>query len=63
MIEAPVTRAEHEALRERVESLEESRAFGVAVRGGILNTIKTFGPVIVAALAILMNRLAAAPPG
>ena len=62
MTEPFVTRAEHERLEYRVEELERARAVGLAIRGGIMNSLRTFGPLILAALAILVNRLSQIPP-
>ena len=62
MTEPFVTRAEHERLEYRVEELERARAMGVAIRSGVMNSIRTFGPLILAALAIIVNRLSQIQP-
>ena len=60
-----ITRAEHQQLEARVDVLEDhdeilmrERAVNTAFRSGILNTIKVLGPVIVAVVAIILNRVA-----
>ena len=62
MADEPVTRAEYQRLEARVDDLEQSGAVGKAIRSGVMSTIRTFGPLFLAALAIIVNRLSQAPP-
>ena len=48
-------------LEKRVVALETAHALSDALRGGFMAFVRTFGPVIVAAIAIVLNQLRQVP--
>ena len=51
-----------QAISNRLEPLEDARATSNAIKSGLLTAIKTFGPIVVALVALALNKLGQGAP-